>query len=230
MVIPNGVVAVSATSQEERRNARLGLGLRPEQFVVAYVAHVRRDKGHRYLPAIARRLHDHYGIQPLFLLLGRVDDRPKYRDAWIELQSEIERLKASPFVKSLGAVEDVGAILAACDTLLLMSDREGMSNAILEGMQAGLPIVASDVGGASEVITNGVEGWIVQPKDGDEAAQRLAWLAARPRARDEMGERGRQRVSTNYSVPKMVAAYGLIYAQLALRAERQGHQHTFEAP
>jgi glycosyltransferase involved in cell wall biosynthesis len=100
----------------------------------------------------------------------------------------------------LGRCMQVPELLAASEVCALSSkDGEGFSNAIIEYMSAARPVVATDVGGASEAIVNGETGWIVPPGDHAALAARIIELLRDPQRAREMGERGRQIVKEKFS-------------------------------
>jgi glycosyltransferase involved in cell wall biosynthesis len=117
-------------------------------------------------------------------------------------------------VHFVGAVEDVRPVLAALDIFVLPSiEVESFSNAALEAMSMGRPVILSDIGGAREMITDGVEGYVVSPT---ELAARLPALIAAlysdQRKRQQMGVAARNRAVNCFSVPAMVAGYrGLLH-------------------
>jgi glycosyltransferase involved in cell wall biosynthesis len=118
---------------------------------------------------------------PFELLL--VGDGPEIE----QTRMKIEQLGLSGKVKVLGARKDVGAILSKAGLMVLATNWEGLPRSILEGMRAGLPIVATDVGGNSELVKDGINGCLV-PR-GDEQALRLAIsrLLGSPALRSKMG-------------------------------------------
>ncbi len=80
----------------------------------------------------------------------------------------------------IGRCQDVGAVLSISDVCVLSSRSEGFSNAILEYMAAGRPVVATDVGGAREAIVHGESGYLVPAGDHDRMAEHIISLLQRP--------------------------------------------------
>jgi glycosyltransferase involved in cell wall biosynthesis len=129
------------------------------------------------------------------------------------LRAQLERrateLEVADRVHFIGAIEDVRPMLAALDIFVLPSIAvESFSNAALEAMSMGRPVLLSNIGGAREMIQDGVEGYVIAPT---ELAARLpaivAALYADPRKRKQMGIAARDRAVTCFSVPAMVAGY-----------------------
>jgi glycosyltransferase involved in cell wall biosynthesis len=116
-------------------------------------------------------------------------------------------------VHLLGLRNDIPDLLAAADIFALASDWEGFPLAIIEAMAAGLPVVATRVGGVPEIVEHGRTGLIVSPQNKRALADALRTLADDPNRRREMGTAGRAR-SMCFSVNTMVAAYADLFVRL----------------
>jgi glycosyltransferase involved in cell wall biosynthesis len=92
-----------------------------------------------------------------------------------------------------------------------------MSNTIQEAMGSGLPVVATDVGGARELVVPGQTGLLVPPEDPSALATALAMLLQAPARRAAMGAAARRRAETEFSMERMVSDYALAYQELAAR-------------
>ena len=97
-------------------------------------------------------------------------------------------------VHFLGQRDDIPDLLAALDIFVLPSHSEGVSLALLEAMAAGLPVIATAVGGLPEVVTDGVNGLLIPPQDPEALAQALARLLDDPALAKKLGENARQHV------------------------------------
>jgi glycosyltransferase involved in cell wall biosynthesis len=117
-------------------------------------------------------------------------------------------------VRFLGYRADARDWLAGCDLYANSSISEGVSLTILEAMAAGLPVVATAVGGTPEVVDASC-GRLVPPRDPAAFGAILRNLAENPELREKLGRHGRMRVETQFSLDRMVRAYGNIYARLA---------------
>lgn len=110
-----------------------------------------------------------------------------------------------------GERNDVPEVMRMLDAFVLPSQAEGISNTVLEAMASGLPVVATNVGGNAELVTDDVTGWLVPPQNVESMAQALVRLASdRERAR-AMGLAGRLDVERRFSLDAMVAAYQRVY-------------------
>ena len=128
-----------------------------------------------------------------------------------DLEREVGRLGLTGRVRFLGWQQDLGPIFRSWDIFALPSLEEGFGLAALEAMAAGLPVVASAVGGLPELIEHGRTGWLVPPGDSTALANRLRELVSNPALRREMGLAGATRARDNFSVDRMVAAIAGIY-------------------
>ena len=212
-VIPNGMILPPPIDTSERNAARQTLDLAADEFVVAYIAHFRDGKGHVHLPevvdAVVRRVP-----HARFVLAGDMNENRGHRRNAAAFRGAIDRLGASNRVRCLGLVPDSRLILAAADASLNLSDVEGMSNALMESMALGVPVVASEAGGVREMLADGIEGWIIARADVAAAVERLVDLASATDIRRRVGEAARARIARDFSIERMVDSYARLYERL----------------
>ena len=110
-------------------------------------------------------------------------------------------------IEWLGEVTNVPAFHRELDAFAMISEPAGCPNASLEALAAGLPIVATDFGGASEQVINGQTGRLVPPRDPAAFAEALVEIATRPDLRRDMALAGQELIRARFSVEKMVADY-----------------------
>lgn len=108
--------------------------------------------------------------------------------------------------------EECRDVLRAADVFLLSSVAEGISNAALEAMACGLPVVTTDCGGMNEAVRDGIEGFLVPLRDPDAMAAALKRLADDEPLRQRMGASARERVLAGFRLEHQVAAFGALYA------------------
>ena len=101
------------------------------------------------------------------------------------------------------------------DIFVLSSIREGTSLTLIEAMAAGLPVVATDAGGTSSVVTDKKTGFLVPPKDPNRLADAIIHLCGNQKIREEMGKAGRARVEESFSLGRMAERYAGLYRELA---------------
>ena len=128
------------------------------------------------------------------------------------------RLGLSARVRFLGHRADVVPILARAQMFVLSSRWEGFPRSILEAMRAGLPVVASNVGGVEEAVIDGLTGFVVTPGDREEMAERLRDLVRSPKRRAEMGEAGRHRYERMFRFETMFAQTIALQKEVAAEA------------
>ena len=191
------------------RAALLGpLGVAPADCVITCVARLVPAKSHDVLlDAFARFLAR---IPQATLLL--VGDGPLAAD----LEEQTRRLGIAARVVFAGARDDVPRILRASDISVLSSQREGFSNVVIESLAAGLPVVATDVGGNAEAIAEGSCGLLVPVGDAAAISERLGRLAEDHGLRARMSAAARRRASA-FSLDEAVRATETLYDGL-LRA------------
>lgn len=139
--------------------------------------------------------------------LQLVGDGPD-RERLEELQRELGLEHAVEF---LGARDDVPALLAAASAFVLSSRSEGLPLSVIEAMAAGLPIVASDVGGLHELVEDGSSGLLVPAGDVDALADALRRLVADPAERQRLGNAARARAEERFDLPAFRAAHLALY-------------------
>jgi glycosyltransferase involved in cell wall biosynthesis len=120
-------------------------------------------------------------------------------------------------VHFMGNRYDVPARLASACFFVLSTNTEGLSISLLEGMAAGLPVVATAVGGNPEVVVEGETGFLVPRSSPETLADRILWLLDHPDRAKAMGASSRQRVRDAFDVRATVRAYEKLYLQLAGR-------------
>jgi glycosyltransferase involved in cell wall biosynthesis len=113
-----------------------------------------------------------------------------------------------------GMRRDVASILAVSDIFVLASRYEGLPLAIIEAMMAGLPVVATRVGGVAELVEDGVTGLIVPPRDGEALTRALRRLLADPELRHRMGMAGRERALRDFAEDRMARETQKLYEEL----------------
>jgi len=222
-LIYNGVDAGRFAAGEvriERRCAlRTELGLPDDRVVLTCVANLFPYKGHADLLDALALLGAGFAARATLLLVGRD------AGARAALEAQAARLGLSASVRFLGERGDVPDLLVASDIGVLASHEEGFSNAVLEGMAAGLPMVVSDVGGNAEAVTDGECGHVVPARAPAVLAQALADLIGDVGRRQAMGEAARRRVAASFSLDACVAAYEALYEELWERRQRAAHRN-----
>ena len=140
------------------------------------------------------------------LLVGDGPDRPA-------MEAEVRSLNLEDRVELAGSRADVPSLLAAADVFVLSSRSEGAPISILEAMAAGLPVVASDVGGVGELVADGETGLLVPSADPARLAEALRALLPDPGLRRRLGAAGRARAGERFDLPAFRDAHLELYAR-----------------
>ncbi len=117
-------------------------------------------------------------------------------------------------VSLLGESENIPEILTASDIFVLSSRWEGLPRAVIEAMIAGLPVVASQVGGVPELVEDGVTGFLVPPGDCQSLAQAIQKLLVGPELRRRMGQAGQEKALCQFSLDRMLAETQKVYEEV----------------
>jgi glycosyltransferase involved in cell wall biosynthesis len=203
LLMPN---AVPSPEPGPRSDVRSELGIGPGTPVIGAIAVLRPQKALEVLlEAVARLTTRFPELRVLIAGDGPEDDR---------LRAVAARLGLDGTVEFLGRRTDVPAVLAALDVSVSSSDFEGTPLALMESMEAGLPVVATRVGGTPDLIDDGVEGLLVPRRDPDALANAIARLLSEPEVAREMGARGRERRRTEFDIEVAAERFGALYERL----------------
>ena len=176
------------------------------EALVAVVANLWPVKGHRLLLEAIRLAHAEIP-EARFLLVGEGPERPV-------LEARIAARGLANTVFLLGTRYDVPAILSRVHAACLPSKGEGLANALMEAMAAGLPAVATDVGGNAELVENGVTGYVVPSGDAHALAARLCDLLSDRQAARRMGAAARRKANRELSLSAMSEGYRNLYCRI----------------
>ncbi|MFH0793475.1 MAG: glycosyltransferase [bacterium] len=206
-LIYNGVDLTPFDAPFDAAKKRKELGVAESARVIVCVANLILYKGHEELISAMAQVVKEFP-DAVLLLVGR--------DGGMEraLKDQVAREGIGRSVVFLGSRGDAPDVIRAADILVLASHEEGFSNVLLEGMAAGKPMVATNVGGNPESVKDGVTGLLVPPRDSRAMAAALGALLRDPKRRETMGASGRQRVEEEFSLGKMIENYDRLYREL----------------
>ncbi len=193
----------------ERAALRAALSLPADSVLLITVASLTPVKNHLgLLDAIAAHRQAQSTSRARFLFVGTGALRGT-------LERRIADLGLDSQVLLQGPSDQVPELLAAADAFILPSSLEGMSNAILEAMASGLPVIALRVGGNPELVQDGVTGLLCDPGDGAGLAAAIDRLTRDEQYRQALGQAARQRAETEFSLAMMIRRYADLYRRLA---------------
>jgi glycosyltransferase involved in cell wall biosynthesis len=203
-VIPNGVDLMAFSPVERRRPIRK----------VVMVANLRPEKGHDVLIDAARSVLSACPDVGFYLAgSGPLAD---------SLAARARARGVSDRIWFLGRCDNVPGLLAESDLFVLPSRSEAMPNAVIEAMAAGLPIVATDVGGIPELVRPGISGVVVPPGNPDALAAAMIAVIDAPEFAARLGRAARERVERSFSISRMVEHVEHLYS-IALDRRQAAH-------
>jgi glycosyltransferase involved in cell wall biosynthesis len=181
---------------QARDAVRETLGVRASSFMAVMLANIHQYKDHATLvrawKIVCDRLPD---LDPILVLAGRKDDSDTLKRLIASLQIERQ-------VRMTGPVADVSSLLHAADLSVFSSRYEGMPNAVLESMAAGLAVVATDISGCRDALGENYPA-LVPPENPEAMAEKIIAFAQDKKTRSEVGAALARRASDEFSVAKM---------------------------
>lgn len=205
-IIHNGIDAGSFTQQSSvlKQEARKSFGL-AEGPLVGIVARLSDVKGHRYLiEAVSKIAADFPDIKLLIIGEGKTE-------------AALTRLAAELGIKEkviiLPSVPENARILQAMDIFVMPSLQEGLGLALMEAMASGLAVIGSNVGGIRNLINNGVNGILVEPRDSAGLADAMRDLLLDEKKRQALGKQARDFIVSNFSDTEMVFKTEEVYSE-----------------
>lgn len=198
---PDRFVTIRNAMPDVGHELRARPGQEANPVRLAMVARFVVQKDHpSLLHALARLLDLDWRLD----LIGSGSLEPKVRRL-------AESLGLADRISFMGFQRDVSRLLAASHAFVLASRWEGFPRSILEAMRAGLPVVASDVGGVSEAVTDGETGFLVPPQSSDALESRLRELLSSSKLRCTMGTAARRAYEQTFAFPALVRSTVALY-------------------
>ncbi|MEW6127511.1 MAG: glycosyltransferase [Acidobacteriota bacterium] len=182
------------------------LGIHPQSKIFGMVARLYPVKGHKYFLEAAAQVAAN-AEQAHFVLVG--DGELKN-----QLAQQAENLGIQNRLHLLGNRSDARHLVSAFDVAVLTSLSEGLPNTVMEAMSAGVPMVATAVGGTRELIRDGETGFLVPPADVNSLVERLRFILSNETLSKRIAENGREFVTSQFSISRMVEAVEHLYEEL----------------
>lgn len=219
VLIANGIANFDPGDGER---VRAELGIAADAAVVGSVGHLRPEKAYEvFVDAVAIARRTHPGL--VALVAGEGPER-----------SNLERLVDAAGIgdafRFVGARDDVPDFLAALDVAVCCSDFEGGPLSVMEYMEAGLPVVATRVGGLPEMVVEGESGLLVPPRDPSSLAASISRLLDDDGLRAALGARGRDLRRERWSLEAWIGKIERLYADLLAGRPFQGDGQTPASP
>ena len=192
-------------SADSKVQKKMELGLPLTDMIVGNVASFTPSKGlHYFLQAACKIRNKFPGVR--YVIAGDGSLRP-------QLEMLIRKFQLQDAVVLLGWRRDIPDLLKTFDVFLLTSLWEGVPRVLVEAALTGVPIVASNVDGVSEITQDEENGFLVPPRDTDAMAERVVHLLHDQNLRTTMGQRGRT-IAESFSLEKMLNDYSSLYFEL----------------
>lgn len=186
-------------------------GIPPGVRVVGMVGNLRREKNYpMFVQGMARVIAEFDQVYGAIVGQPVLNSNPDIPD---QVRTEIEAQNAVERIRMIGFRSDIPAVLSRFEIFCLTSDSEGTPNAALEAMAAGLPVVATRVGGIPRLVEDGVSGFLVDPGDVRGLVEALRALLRDPVRARQMGAAGRQRVETRFGCGVIAQKFELYYLE-----------------
>lgn len=205
-VIYNGIEVDKYTplSKEKKEELKRSLDIPLNSIVISCVANLRIVKGHIFLIDALSALRE-LNFSAIMIGDGTL------RDSLIEYSI---KKGLNDKTKFLGQRFDIPELLSITDIFVLSSLSEGMPLSIMEAMASGLPVVATNVGGVSELVVDGETGFFVPPRNPSLLAGKIKILIDNKSLRETMGIKGRARIKDNFTLEAMVKKTEELYKGL----------------
>jgi len=212
VLIYNGISLEKFRQPVDRRRVQIALGLDPECKIVGMIGRLDKQKNPLdFIRAAAIVAKDYPKVQ--FLIAGDGSLRP-------ECERLIDALKLRDRFFLLGFRNDIDQIMPVLTMTVLSSLWEGLPLVFQEAMSAGKPIVANNVDGARDVVIDGETGYLVEPRQPEQMAERILYLLNHDEICSRMGHAAQQ-ASERFSTTRMVETIGALYRELSAKGDTE---------
>jgi glycosyltransferase involved in cell wall biosynthesis len=204
VTIYNGIDARRFDTRDRRAAKRAELGWEEDEVIVLMVAVIRKDKGHDVLFEAAESIRARVPSVK-FKIVG---------DGPYAGTRRREAAHLADFVEFLGQRDDVPELLGAADLLISPSRTEALPTALIEAGAAGLPVVATDVGGTREIVEAGVTGFLIPEGDSAALARRSVEVLSTPGLAQRLGHAAKIRISRIFTLENQAKFTARLYKEL----------------
>lgn len=198
--IPNSIEEIEENSLMNKEEMRRSLGISQDEFVIGTVSNFYETKGHKYLiPALKKLYEEGYKFKTLFAGEGQTMEDMK---AMAEGYKDIE---------FLGYRSDNYNLMNIFDLFVLPSIKEGMPYVVLEALSLGKPLLCTKVGALTDIITDSVNGFIVEPENTQALYEKLKWIFENKSKLQPIALKGKEFIEKNFSIEKFTENILQIY-------------------
>lgn len=203
-LIYGGIDTKAFESSFDRASFRRNLGYKESDILIVCLANLHEYKGHKYLLEAVSLIKEKGVTNSHLLIIGRDCGSLE------QLKNQAQMLGIMDEVSWLGTIPTISEVLRAADIGVLASLQEGFPNVIIEEMAAGLPVVASRVGGIPEALSESC-GYLVPPADSSALAERLFQLCTSAELRQQMGCSGRDIAFSKFNLQRFQTEFRNVY-------------------
>ncbi len=205
-VIYNGIdTALFAGKRSIKLREKFGWG--NDDFIVGCLGNIRPAKAYNIL-LDAANIVSNADSKVRFVIAGQPDKENKLYN---ELLDQRERLGLCDHVQFLGFIDDSVEFLSNLDLFVSSSISEGLPLSAIQAMAAGLPLLATRVGGYEELVTHGKNGWLVEPGQSELLAKAILQLKENEKLRQELADDSQHHVTDVFDVSAMLKSYTAVY-------------------
>ena len=208
VTVQNAIPCEEFYLPDSRTASRLNLGIDSDQLVFGYAGRIEPVKSLDLLLRVFAEIHTTHPKTHL-VLIGEGSQRD-------ELEQYAKKLGIDNAITWTGFRADIPDLLSAIDVYVQPSQNEGLSLSILEAMAAGKPVIATNVGGARELLCHDETGLVIPSNSCTALSKAMLELSMRPELRMRLGEAARKHVCQSFGLQRMVNEYGRIYQSLAV--------------
>lgn len=176
------------------------------KIIFGTVGRLTKQKGHKYLISAFKKVSQKLPEAELWIV-----GEGELRD---DLTKQIAKLNLTEKVKLLGTRKNIPAMLNEFDIFVMPSVWEGLGIVVLEAMASGLPIIASDVDGLSELVKDNQNGLLFESKNIEQLSQKMTELVQNETLADKFSRAGREMVENNFDLKKVVREYEEVYVDV----------------
>ncbi len=205
ITIHNGIAPIEFLSgAEASQNLITNYKLRITNYGIISIGNLYKTKGFEYLIKAVNLLVTDCGLRVTCVIIGEGEERKKLEDLIKELNLENNFLLP-------GKIDNAAQFLNAFDIYACSSVKEGLSYSVIEAMQAGLPIVATDVGGNPELIKDRTDGILVPAQDPEKLAEEIFKLINNADIRENLGKLAREKALVDFTLEAMISETKKLY-------------------
>lgn len=209
--LPLGLASPAFASRADSRiffQHTSGQKIDENTFLIGTTAELVKNKGLSYLvDALGRVVSESKQLNIHCVIMGEGQERSS-------LTKRIKALDLEHYISLVGFVPDCRRYLPGLDLFILSSVKEGLPYALMEAMAAGLPVIASDVGGIPDIITHNINGLLVRSKNSNIIADHINHLLTSHDHRKQLGANAQQTIATHFPFDPMITKTANLYHEL----------------